>query len=203
MAMDLTETVLENDHVRLEPLREIHREQLRDACNADQDVWPQFYLYSLANEHFDPFWARVQKDRESGSWIPFAVMSDSRCVGISCYIGIEPVHRALEVGNTYYRPEFRGTAVNPAAKHLLLRHAFSCSANRVQFRVDARNVHSRTALVKLGATQEGVFRQERVMWTGRVRDTMFFSILREEWPIVEAKLLERLANSRAAGGKPG
>lgn len=201
--MDLTETVLENDHVRLEPLREIHRDDLRDACNADQNVWPSFYLYSLANEHFDPFWARVQKDRELGSWIPYAVMADNRCVGISCYIGIEPIHRALEVGNTYYRPEFRGTAVNPAAKYLLLRHAFSCGANRVQFRVDARNVHSRAALVKLGATPEGIFRQERVMWTGRVRDTMFFSILREEWPTVEAKLLERLANSGATGGSGG
>lgn len=191
--MNLTERVLENDFVRLDPLDEKHREALREAANADEETWQRYYLYSLAGEHFDPFWKRVQKDRAAGSWIPFAVIAGDRLVGISCYIGIEPVHRALEVGNTWYHPDVRRSAVNPATKHLLLGNAFANGANRVQFRVDASNAQSRAALVKLGATAEGIFRQERVMWTGRVRDTMFFSILREEWPAIAGRLQARLA----------
>lgn len=194
--MKLTESVLTNDFVRLEPLHDRHRADLRDACNADPDAF-KLWLYTLAGDQFDPFWGRVRKDHASGSWIPYAVMADGECVGISCYIGIEPMHRALEVGNTYYHPKARGTAVNPAAKHLMLGHAFACGANRVQFRVDATNAVSCAAMAKLGATKEGVYRQEKTIWTGRVRDTIIFSILREEWPRVEAGLAARLADFRS------
>ncbi|OQW60144.1 MAG: hypothetical protein A4S14_19175 [Proteobacteria bacterium SG_bin9] len=194
--MQLTESVLTNDFVRLEPLHERHREELRSACDADPDAF-KLWLYTFAGDQFDPFWDRVRKDHASGSWIPYAVMADGECVGISCYIGIEPMHRALEVGNTYYHPKARGTAVNPAAKHLMLGHAFACGANRVQFRVDATNAVSCAAMAKLGAMKEGVYRQEKTIWTGRVRDTVIFSILREEWPRVEAGLAARLADFRS------
>lgn len=195
MPMNLTEAVLENGYVRLEPLSEVHRATLRDACNADREAW-KFWLYSMADEHFDPVWDRILKDRAAGSWLPFAVMANGRCVGISSYIGIEPAHRALEIGNTYYHPDVRGTAVNPATKHLMLRHAFDAGAGRVQFRVDAINARSCAALAKLGARREGVYRQERIIWTGRVRDTVIFSILSREWPDVEARLLARLTPSQ-------
>lgn len=192
--MQLDERVLQNEFVRLEPLDERHREPLRTAADADQETWRRYYLYSLAGEHFDVFWARVQADRAAASWIPFAVLRDGRVVGISCYIGIEAAHNALEIGNTWYIPDVRGSAVNPATKHLLLGHAFESGANRVQFRVDATNLQSQAALLKLGATAEGTFRQERVTWTGRVRDTMFFSILRQEWPGIDKRLRARLAD---------
>lgn len=194
--MKLTESVLANDFVRLEPLHESHRDALRDACDADPDAF-KLWLYTIAGQQFDPFWERVRKDHAAGSWIPYAVMAGGECVGISCYLGIEPSHRALEIGNTYYHPKVRGTAVNPAAKHLLLGHAFDCGANRVQFRVDATNAVSCAAMAKLGAMKEGVYRQEKTIWTGRVRDTVIFSILREEWPRVEAGLVARLTEFRS------
>lgn len=193
--MRLTESVLANDFVRLEPLHDRHRDELRVACDADPDAF-KLWLYTLAGDQFDPFWERVRKDHAAGSWIPYAVVTDGQCVGVSCYLGIEPAHRALEVGNTYYHPKARGTAVNPAAKLLLLGHAFACGANRVQFRVDATNAVSCAAMAKLGAMKEGVYRQEKTIWTGRVRDTVIFSILREEWPRVEAGLKARLAEFR-------
>lgn len=187
------ECVLENDHVRLEPLSEEHREPLREAANADHDIWTSIYPFSLEGDQFDPTWTRIQRDHEAGQWIPFAVIQSGRCVGLTCYIGPESNHRAVQIGSTYYRPEDRGTVVNPAAKHLLLGHAFACGANRVWFGVDALNLRSRRAMIKLGATEDGVLRRARITWTGRIYDRVIYSILAEEWPPVRARLEARLA----------
>ena len=191
--MKLTEGVLENEHVRLEPLQETHREPLREAANADHDIWASLYPFSMAGEHFDPFWRRVQNDRSIGSWIPFAVIASGQCVGLTCYIRPEAAHRCVDIGSTYYRPEFRGGVVNPAAKLLLLGHAFACGANRVQFGVDALNTRSRAAMTKLGAIEEGVLRRARIAWTGRVFDRVIFSVLVDEWPRVKATLERQLS----------
>jgi RimJ/RimL family protein N-acetyltransferase len=189
--MELAASVLENDFVRLEPLEDHHRERLREAANADQEVWA-IYPYSMAGEHFDPFWDRMRAEHAAGRCIPFTVLTDTGCVGITCYLGIDPVNASVEIGSTYYRPDHRGTAVNPAAKHLLLDHAFTSGARRVRFNVDAINARSRGAMLKLGAAQEGILRQDRLCWTGRVRDTVVFSVLADEWPAVGAGLLRRL-----------
>jgi RimJ/RimL family protein N-acetyltransferase len=191
--LNLVECVLENRHVRLEPLSEGHREALREATNADREIWTTIYPFSLEGDQFDPTWARIQRDHEAGQWIPFAVMRSDCCVGLTCYIRPEPNHRSVDIGSTYYHPEDRGTVVNPAAKHLLLGHAFACGANRVQFGVDALNLRSRRAMIKLGAIEEGVLRRARITWTGRVFDRVIFSILAEEWPQLEAKLEARMA----------
>jgi len=191
--MKLTEGVLENEHVRLEPLQEIHRGPLREAANADREIWTSLYPFSMAGEHFDPFWRRVQNDRSIGSWIPFAVIASGQCVGLTCYIRPEAAHRCVDIGSTYYRPEFRGSVVNPAAKLLLLGHAFACGANRVQFGVDALNTRSRAAMTKLGAIEEGVLRRARIAWTGRVFDRVIFSVLVDEWPRVKATLERQLS----------
>lgn len=189
--MKLIASVLENDFIRLEPLADHHRDALREAANADQDIWA-IYPYSMAGEHFDPFWERMRAEHAAGRCIPFAVLTDTGCVGITCYLGIDPVNASVEIGGTYYRPDHRGTAVNPAAKHLLLDHAFTSGARRVRFNVDAINARSRAAMLKLGAVQEGILRRDRVCWTGRVRDTVVFSVLADEWPAVAAGLLRRL-----------
>jgi N-acetyltransferase len=178
--------------VALEPMEERHREALRDAANADAEIWT-IYPSSMAGEHFDGFWARLIARQAAGDAIPFAVCLEGECVGISCYLNIEREAAGLEIGGTYYRPEVRGGMVNPAAKLLLIGDAFACGARRVAFRVDAINARSRAAVLKLGAVQEGILRQSGITWTGRVRDAVVFSILRDEWPAVEAGLLERLA----------
>lgn len=177
--------------VVLEPIEDRHREPLRAATNADAEVWP-LYPYSMADPHFDDFWTGLRARQASGAAMPFAVCLNGECVGISCYLNIDPAQDSLEIGGTYYRPDARGGVVNPSAKLLLLGHAFASGARRVSFKVDAINARSRAAVLKLGAVQEGILRQDRIVWTGRVRDTVVFSVLRDEWPAVEAGLLTRL-----------
>jgi RimJ/RimL family protein N-acetyltransferase len=197
--MNLAEQILENEHVRLEPLQEIHREALREAANADPVIWISLYPVSMAGEHFDPFWVRIQNDHTLGTWIPFAVITSGQCVGLTCYIRPEEKFRSVDIGSTYYTPEVRGGVVNPASKHLLLGHAFACGANRVQFGVDALNARSRAAMTKLGATEEGTLRRARITWTGRVFDRVIYSVLAEEWPRVSAILETQMAQRQRFG----
>ena len=189
--MDLRAETLAWGPVTAEPIADQHRDQLRAAANADADIWP-LYPYSMAGEHFDPFWTALRAAQASGGRMPFAICLDGACVGVSCYLNIDAAQDSLEIGGTYYRPDVRGSVVNPAAKLLLLGHAFASGARRVAFKVDAINARSRAAVSKLGAVQEGILRQDRMVWTGRVRDTVVFSVLRDEWPAVEAGLRKRL-----------
>lgn len=191
--MNLESKVLEDRFVRLEPLAETHREGLRAAADADADFFPRLYPYSWAGEHFAPSWEKVHADVAKGHTLAFAVVVDGACRGITTYYGIDRPNAVLEIGGTYYDPALRGGAVNPAAKRLLLGHAFDSGCRRAVFRVDALNARSRAAVTKLGAVQEGILRQDRVTFTGRVRDTVIFSILDSEWPAVRARLDERLA----------
>jgi RimJ/RimL family protein N-acetyltransferase len=190
--MQLAFEILENRFVRLEPLADAHRGDLRAAADADPELWPTLYAYSMGGEHFDAFWERATRHRDQGVWLPFAVVEEGRCVGVSGYTPDAP-NKAVEIGGTYYRPEARGGPVNPAAKRLLLENAFACGANRVMFRINAINARSRAAVAKLGAQLEGVLRRDRIVWTGRVRDTSIYSILADEWPEVRAHLDARLA----------
>lgn len=190
--MQLEPKVLANRFVRLEPLADAHRDDLREACNADAATWTALYPFSWAGEHFDPTWARFQSEAKAARMMPHAVVVDGRCCGLSCYLAIDPAEAVVEIGGTYYHPDQRGGPVNPAAKRLLLANAFASGARRVVFRVDAINARSRAAVTKLGAQQEGILRQDRVTWTGRVRDTVIFSVLAQEWPAVRDRLDARL-----------
>jgi RimJ/RimL family protein N-acetyltransferase len=191
--MQLDAQVLGDAYVRLEPMAQAHREDLRAACDADPATWTELYPYSMAGEHFDPMWTKMIGDVEAGRTIAFAVVVEGRCGGVTCYSGIDAANDVAEIGGTYYRPDLRGGAVNPAAKRLMLGHAFASGARRLVFRVDAINARSRAAVLKLGATEEGILRQDRVTWTGRIRDTVIFSILADEWPAVRDGLDTRLA----------
>lgn len=190
--MQIEPKALEDRFVRLEPMGEAHREDLRAACDADPATWADLYPYSLAGAAFDEGWARFYA-RPAADRINYAVVVSGRCAGVSSYLTVDPVNASLEIGGTYYHPDIRGAAANPAAKRLLLAHAFVSGARRVQFKVDAINARSRAAVLKLGAVQEGILRQDRVVWTGRVRDTCVFSVLADEWPAVRDRLDARLA----------
>jgi RimJ/RimL family protein N-acetyltransferase len=190
--MNLEPKILEDRFVRLEPMAEAHREDLRAACAADPDTWNRLYPFSMLGEAFDAGWARMYAE-PGPEWIPFAVMAEGRCCGATSYLAIDGANATVEIGATYYGPELRGGAVNPAAKRLLLANAFEAGARRVQFKVDAINARSRAAVLKLGAVQEGILRQDRVTWTGRIRDSVVFSILADEWPAVRERLDARLA----------
>jgi N-acetyltransferase len=191
--MKLEPQVLESPFVRLEPMAQTHREGLRAACEADAEIWTQLYPFSWAGEHFEPTWAKLMRDQADGNTQPYAVIAGGEVVGITTFYGIEQANSVVEVGGTYYRPDRRGGAVNPGAKRLMMGHAFASGARRVVYRVDALNLRSRAAVLKLGAVQEGILRQDRLTWTGRIRDTVLFSILDSEWPGVRDRLDARLA----------
>lgn len=190
--MQIEPMVLENRFVRLEPMTDAHREDLRAACDADPATWTDLYPYSLAGEQFDANWPRFY-GKPAADRMNFAVVVGGRCRGVSSFLTIDPANASLEVGGTYFAPDLRGGAVNPSAKRLMMGHAFESGARRVQYKVDAINARSRAAVLKLGAVQEGILRQDRVTWTGRVRDTVVFSVLADEWPAVRERLDARLA----------
>jgi len=166
------------DGCRAEPLAEVHRDRLREACAEDLDIWEIYYI-SYAPEHFDASFDALLKR----PWVPFALFEGDTLVGMSCFINIDDGRQTLEIGSTYYRPAFRGMGYNARAKDTMMRHAFDRGYRRIEFRVDSRNARSQAAMKKLGAVREGVMRADRITYTGHVRDTVLFSILKEEWPV--------------------
>lgn len=164
--------------LRIEPLREEHREALKAACAQDTAIW-EMYAISYDPDRFDGSFDLLLR---RPNWAPFAILKAERVVGVSAYIGIDTDRRVLEIGNTYYIPELRGTGFNRRVKDLMLERAFACGFRRVEFRVDIRNGRSQAAMAKIGGAREGVIRQDRITWTGHVRDTVLFSILADEWP---------------------
>ena len=133
----------------------------------------------------------------AGEQVPFAVrlLSDGRLIGMSRLFEIDAAHRRLELGYTWYIPEFWGTAVNPDAKLLLLTHVFEgWGARRVQFKIHHGNLRSQAAVEKLGAVREGVLRAHMIQPDGSRRDSVVLSIIADEWPTVKARLQERLSS---------
>jgi RimJ/RimL family protein N-acetyltransferase len=113
-------------------------------------------------------------------------------VGQTCYLAIAPEHDRVEVGGTWYAPAAQATHVSPAAKLLMLGHAFACGAERVELKTDARNMRSRNAMLKMGAQFEGIHRRHMRRRDGTRRDTAWYSVIREEWRAVKARLEARL-----------
>jgi len=162
---------------RAERLTEAHRELLREACAEDPEIW-QIYYVSYAPGQFDASFDALL----GRPWVPFALFDGDAFVGMSCYLNIDDSRQTLEIGSTFYRPSHRGTGFNRRCKAMMLRHAFERGYRRVEFRVDRRNARSQAAMKKLGAVREGVMRADRITWTGHVRDTVLFAILKDEWP---------------------
>lgn len=155
-----------------------HHDALKAACAEDRGIW-DIYANNFGPDGFDASIAAHQSNPNNRTFVLF---DGDELAGMSSFLGIDEGREVLEIGGTYYRPKFRGTGFNRRAKDMMLRRAFECGIRRVQFRVDARNGRSQAAMAKLGAVREGVLRADRITWTGHVRDTVLFSILREEWP---------------------
>lgn len=191
--MNLAVEGLENRFVRLEPFAPALEDEVRAALDCDPAAW-EGMVSAAHGPHFDGWWASALAAMQAGSRIAWAVRTpDGRVVGTTSLYEIRPEHRRCELGSTFYRPEVRGGAVNPACKRLLLAHAFDGGAIRVEIITDALNAASRAAIRKLGARDEGVLRKHKITWTGRVRDTAQFAILDDDWPEVRRRMDERLA----------
>lgn len=163
--------------LRLEPMTETHREGLRACCDADPDIW-DIYPVNMAGAAFDPAFDAFLANPARHI---FAVLVADQVVGMTSYLNLALDRQALEVGGTFMAPWVRGTGLNARVKKLMLDRAFGGGIRRVQFLIDERNLRSQAAVRKLGATKEGVLRAERITWTGHVRDTGVFGLLRDEW----------------------
>lgn len=195
--MDLRPTLLENDFVRLEPMENRHREGLRPVAD-DEDIWALMTLPGFG-PHFDT-WFDMMLDAQSRDQISHIVYrkSDGAIVGHSSYLAIVPKHQRVEIGWTFYAQHARRTAVNPACKHLLIGNAFDSGALRVEFKTGGKNLRSQGAMTKMGFVREGTYRSHLVTWHGERRDTVYFSVLPEEWPAVKAGLEARLSAASSA-----
>jgi RimJ/RimL family protein N-acetyltransferase len=169
--------ILVDSTLRLEPMSEAHREALRTACAADPAIW-DIYFSSFSGADFDPNFDTLL---HGPGRVTMAVIDQGELIGMSGFINIAAPHRTLEIGTTYLAPDARGTGINARMKRLMIGHAFACGFTRIEFRVDTRNARSQAAMAKLGAVREGVLRAHLVTWTGHVRDSAIFSILKDEW----------------------
>ncbi len=163
---------------RAEPFAERHRDALREACAEDREIWA-IYANDFGPDGFD---ASIDLYRSSSRNQVFVLFNGEELAGMSSFIGLDQARQSVEIGGTYYRPHLRGTGLNRRIKDMMLGRAFERGIRRVEFRVDARNARSQAAMAKLGAVREGLLRADRITWTGHVRDTALFSILRDEWP---------------------
>jgi len=202
--MPVAPVTLEGRHVRLEPMAPEHVAALAAAC-ADPAMWTYMPLDGSTAAGMAAIVAAAMEARERGLELPFTTFerATGRVVGGSRYLNIDRLNHRLEIGYTFVAPPWQRSAVNSEAKLLMLAHAFDhLRANRVELKTDALNVQSRTAILGIGATFEGIFRNHMIMRQGRLRDSAYYSITVQEWPAVRALLEARLARhaGRVAGG---
>ena len=185
--------ILEGSRLRLEPLAEEHLAGLYEV--ADPAIF-EFMMMWYAPSSLDDIKRNFEQIRKVPGILPFAMVSreSGNILGTSSFFDIRPEHGALEVGATWIGRDHQGTSVNPEAKLLMLSHAFeSLGCIRVQLKTDARNMHSRRAMEKLGAKFEGILRQHMIRPDGFRRDSAYYSILDTEWPDVKRGLEMRLS----------
>lgn len=168
--------VLEQDALRLEPLEERHRTELRLACAEDAEIWA-IYARSFGPGEFD---ASFDGLLDSPARLPLAVLVADELAGMTCWADADPARRSAEIGNTYLRPKFRGGMINGVMKRMLFAHGFSCGLKRIQLTVDIRNKRSQAACLKVGATHEGVLRNHLITWNGHSRDSAVFSVVERD-----------------------
>ncbi|MCA1900564.1 MAG: GNAT family N-acetyltransferase [Chloroflexi bacterium] len=190
---------LTGGHVRLEPLSEAHVLGLTE-IGAGRDFW-RFMVYGdIKTEEDMRGWVREMLRRaKQGTDLPFAVihLASGRVAGATRYMNMTPKDRGLEIGGTWYGLEFQRTAVNTECKYLLLNHAFETfHAIRVQFKADLLNERSQRAIERIGAKKEGVLRNHMILPDGRIRDSVFYSIIDSEWAGVKKNLEALLASRR-------
>lgn len=189
--------VLSGTTIRLEPLTLDHVPGLC-AVGLDPGLWR--WMTSRVDDEADMerYVRTALRAYESGTALPFATVEQAsgRVIGSTRFGAIARPFRRVEIGWTWIARPWQRTAVNTEAKYLMLRHAFEVEdCIRVEFKTDVLNTASRNALLRIGAQEEGVLRDHVITERGRVRDTIYFSILAREWPAVKSMLEQRLARS--------
>jgi RimJ/RimL family protein N-acetyltransferase len=193
--MQIGPVTLEGQHVRLEPVSLAHVPALW-RVGAYEEIW-RYIPYAIHSE--DEMRTYIESElakQQAGSVVRFATIAKAieQPVGSTSYLSINPYHRRLEIGGTWITPAWQRSPINTEAKYLQLRHAFeTLGCIRVEFKTDSLNTKSRQALARIGAVEEGTFRNHMVMPSGRLRHSVYFSITSEDWPAVKTHLEERMA----------
>ena len=189
----ITPVTLTSKVVRLVPMSLFHIPALTQA-GQDENIWKYMLYANLTTADSMTSWVQdILNRQKEGTDLAFTVihLRTGKVVGATRYLEMHPLQRSLEIGGTWFAPEFQGTAVNPGCKYLMLKYAFEkLKCIRVQFKADVRNEKSVRAIEKLGAVREGVLRNHYILPDGTFRDSVYYSILDREWPTVK-KLLER------------
>ncbi len=193
--MNVEPVILRGNTVRLEPLALAHTDALT-AVGLHEELWLWIPTPVRTPAEMSAYVRTALDEQARGVSLPFVVIdaNTDEVIGCTRYGNIERTHKRMEIGWTWVAPNRQRTPANTEAKLLLLTHAFeTLGANRVELKTDALNTKSRNAIARIGAQQEGIFRQHLITASGRVRDTVYFSIIKAEWPAVKARLEARLS----------
>lgn len=192
--MIVTPVTLEGKHIQLEPLLCAHHAALAE-IGLDEDLWRWIPVPVCTPEEMSAYIDAALAEQARGISLPFTIIerASGKTIGTTRYANIERTHRRVEIGWTWVAKPWQRTAVNTEAKYLLLRHAFeTLGCIRVELKTDSLNEKSRAAILRIGASQEGIFRNHMITASGRIRHTVYFSIVDSEWPAVKARLEQRL-----------
>ena len=182
--------VLSGQRVRLEPLSRSHLDGLA-AVALEAEIWRFTVARPTDRTSLEGWLENALAAESSGAEQAFATVdvATSRPIGSTRYMSIVPEHRRLEIGWSWLAPAWQRSGANREAKLLMLEHAFErLAANRVEFKTDSTNEKARAALLGIGATFEGVFRNHMIMPDGRLRHSAWYSVVTEDWPVVKARL---------------
>jgi RimJ/RimL family protein N-acetyltransferase len=185
---------LEGEIIRLEALSLNHQHDLCEV-GLEPSIWEWNTRLMKAPEHMKAYIEEAIEERDRGVSIPFAIVlkETGKAIGSTRYGAISRANRRLEIGWTWIGVDFQRTGVNTECKLLLLTHAFEeMSCLRVELKTDVMNSVSRRAILRLGAKEEGILRSHMIGFDGRVRDTVYYSILASEWPTVRDRLVRKM-----------
>lgn len=196
--MDLTPVTLEGRYVRLEPLRLSHIPALNTAAN-DPRIWEFTSAVARNPLEMQQYVDTALDWQQAGTAVPFVTMTKDKreVIGSTRFANIDVTNRRAEIGWTWINPKWWRTAVNTEAKFLMLQHAFErWNCVRVELKTGTKNQRSRDAISRLGAKEEGILRRHILQPDGSWRDTVYFSILEDEWPAVKRELERKLSAHR-------
>lgn len=180
--------------VYLLPLQ-IEDKEILHGLARDERIWEftkTLMITDTYDHQFDRYFGEAMRlAQEGGQSFVIRLIRDDRVIGMTRFMDVVPVDKRLEIGHTWYIPEFWGLVHNKECKLLLLQYAFEkLKYNRVQFRVAHQNIRSQRAVEKIGAVKEGILRKHAYRMDGSIRHTVLFSIIDDEWPEKKEKLLQ-------------
>jgi len=190
--------ILEGARLRLEPLSDKHLPGLEKIA-FDERIWRYMLTVVKTPEDLRGWMDSALRAKATGNAMPWATVlkGENRVIGSTRFLDLDLTHRTVEIGHTWLSPEFHGAGLNPEAKLLQLTYAFEeLKMNRVALKTHHENLQSQAAMRKMGAIEEGTFRNHYVMPDGSLRHSVWFSIIREDWPQVKSRLEERLRRER-------